>query len=326
MAKRDYYDVLGVPRSASEKDIRQAYRKLARQYHPDLNPNDKQAEAKFKEIGQAYEVLSDEDKRKGYDRWGHDFERIEQARKAGAGSGTAGGSTGGFRSGPFTWSTGASAGGGFSGFGGGGFGGFGGTGTSADDDFLSDLLGRMRGGGRSGPARGEDYDHPVSLTLEEAFAGATRLIQITPINGVPQTIEAKIPAGVADGQRVRIAGKGGPGIGGGAPGDLFLVVSVRPHPRFSRDGDDLTVPVDVPLYTAVLGGEVLVPTLKGSRLALRIGPETENGQRIRLSGQGMPKSTGTRGDLYAEVRIVMPKGLTDRERELFRELAALRTS
>jgi DnaJ-class molecular chaperone len=330
MAKRDYYDVLGVPRSASEKEIRQAYRKLARQYHPDLNPNNKQAEAKFKEIGQAYEVLSDDDKRKSYDRWGHDFEKIEQARKAGAGSGTASGS-GGFRSGPFTWSTGGSTGsGGFSGFGGasGGFGGFGGAGagTTADDDFLSDLLGRMRGGGRSGPARGEDYDHPVSLTLEEAFAGATRLIQITPVNGAPQTIEAKIPAGVADGQRVRIAGKGGPGIGGGAPGDLFLVVTVRPHPRFTRDGHDLTVPVDVPLYTAVLGGEVLVPTLKGSRLALRIGPETENGQRIRLSGQGMPTSTGTRGDLYAEVRIVMPTKLSDRERELFQELAALRTS
>jgi DnaJ-class molecular chaperone len=332
MAKRDYYDVLGVPRSASEKDIRQAYRKLARQYHPDLNPNDKQAEAKFKEIGQAYEVLSDVEKRKGYDRWGHDFEKIEQARKAGAGS--AGSSTGSSY-GPFTWTNtgGGSSGGGFtgfggSGFGGGGFGGFGGAGTgnATDDDFLSDLLGRMRGGGRAGPAKGEDYDHPVSLTLEEAFAGTTRLIQITPVNGSPQTIEAKIPAGVADGQRVRIAGKGGPGLGGGAPGDLFLVITVRPHPRFTREGDDLTVPVDVPLYTAILGGEVLVPTLKGSRLALRIGPETENGQRIRLSGQGMPRSTGTRGDLYAEVRIVMPTHLNDRERELFQELASLRAS
>jgi len=304
MAKRDYYDVLGVPRSASEKDIRQAYRKLARQFHPDLNPNNKQAETKFKEIGQAYEVLSDTDKRKSYDRWGHDFEKIEQARKAGAGSGASGAGASG--SGPFTWTSSGGSGFGGSGFGGGGFGGFGGAGagTSTDDDFLSDLLGRMRGGvGRNGPARGEDYDHPVSLTLEEAFAGATRLIQITPASGVPQTIEAKIPAGVSDGQRVRIGGKGGPGISGGAAGDLYLVISVRPHPRFTREGDDLTVPVEVPLYTAVLGGEVLVPTLKGSRLALRIGPETENGQRIRLAGQGMPKSTGTRGDLYAEVRI-----------------------
>jgi molecular chaperone DnaJ/curved DNA-binding protein len=320
MARRDYYDVLGVSRSASEKEIRQAYRKLARQYHPDLNPNDKQAEAKFKEIGQAYEVLSDADKRKLYDRWGPDFEKYEQARKAGAaaGAGAPGGGAGPFGSGGFTWTTGT-----------GGFGG--GSSTSFDDDFLSSLFEKMGGmgrgaGRRGGPERGEDYDHPTTLNLEEAFTGTTRRIQITPASGPPQTIEAKIPAGVSDGQRVRIAGKGGPGINGGQPGDLYLVISVRPHPRFTRDGDDLTVPVDVPLYTAMLGGEVLVPTLKGSRLALRIGPETENGQRIRLAGQGMPKPGGGNGDLYAEVRIVTPKGLNERERELFQELAAQRAS
>ena len=322
MARRDYYDVLGVPRSAAEKEIRQAYRKLARQYHPDLNPNDKQAETKFKEIGQAYEVLSDPEKRKLYDRWGPDFEKYEQARKAGAGAGASGGGAGPFGgSGPFTWTSGT-----------GGFSGAGGTTGTIDDENLGSLfdqiLGGMGRGGsrRAGPQRGEDYDHPTSLTLEEAFTGATRLIQITPASGVPLTIEAKIPPGVMDGQRVRIAGKGGPGIGGGAPGDLYLVISVRPHPRFRRDGGDLTVPVDVPLYTAVLGGEVLVPTLKGSRLALRIGPETENGQRIRLAGQGMPTTGGGRGDLYAEVRIVMPTSLNERERELFQELAALRAS
>jgi DnaJ-class molecular chaperone len=323
MAVRDYYDVLGVPRSASEKEIRQSYRKLARQYHPDLNPNDKQAEAKFKEIGQAYEVLSDGEKRKLYDRWGPDFEKYEQARKAGASAGaSARGSgpfgSGPFGSGPFTWTSGS--------------GGFGGSTSTIDDENLGSLfdsiLGGMgRGAGRrSGPQRGEDYDHPTSLTLEEAFSGTTRLIQITPASGEPQTIEAKIPAGVSDGQRVRIAGKGGPGIGGGAPGDLYLVISIRPHPRFTREGNDVTVPVDVPLYTAMLGGEVLVPTLKGTRLALRIGSETENGQRIRLAGQGMPTTGGGRGDLYAEVRIVTPKGLNDRERELFQELAALRSS
>jgi DnaJ-class molecular chaperone len=325
MAKRDYYDVLGVPRSASEKDIRQAYRKLARQYHPDLNPNDKQAETRFKEIGQAYEVLSDAEKRKSYDRWGHDFEKIEQARKAGAGTGAPGSSgpfgAGGYSSGPYTWTNT----GGSSGFGGGS------TGTIDDEglgSLFDQILGGMGRGGarRGGPAKGEDYDHPVSLSLEEAFNGTTRLIQITPASGVPQTIEAKIPPGVADGQRVRIAGKGGPGIGGGTAGDLYLLVSIKPHPRFVRDGDDLTVTVDVPLYTAVLGGEVLVPTVKGSRLALRIGPETEGGQRIRLAGQGMPKAGGARGDLYAEVRIVIPSKLSDRERELFEELAALRAS
>ena len=320
MATRDYYDVLGVSRSAAEKEIRQAYRKLARQYHPDLNPNDKQAEAKFKEIGQAYEVLSDPDKRKLYDRWGPDFEKYEQARKAGAGAGASAsyGGSGPSGSGPFTWTTGS--------------GGFSGTTGTIDDENLGSLFDQILGGmgrgagRRGGPQRGEDYDHPTSLTLEEAFAGTTRLIQITPASGALQTIEAKIPAGGADGQRVRIAGKGGPGINGGPPGDLYLVISVRPHPRFVREGDDLRVPVDIPLYTAVLGGEVLVPTLKGSRLALRIGPETENGQRIRLAGQGMPKSGGGQGDLYAEVRIVTPKGLNERERELFQELAALRAS
>lgn len=317
MARRDYYDVLGVSRSATEKDIRQAYRKLARQYHPDLNPNNKEAETKFKEIGQAYEVLGEAEKRKLYDRWGHDFEKIEQARKSGATTGASAGGAGPFGSGPFTWTTttgGRSAGG-----------------STVDDDMLGGLfdqiLGGMgRGGGRrsAGQMRGEDYDHAVSLTLEEANSGATRLIQITPAGGPPQTIEAKIPAGVSDGARVRIAGKGGLGIGGGAPGDLYLVVSLRQHPRFARSGDDLTVQVDVPLYTAILGGEVLVPTLTGGRLALKIGPETENGQRIRLAGQGMNKMGGGRGDLYAEVKIAMPRGLTDRERELFTELAALR--
>ncbi|MFN8632599.1 MAG: J domain-containing protein [Chloroflexota bacterium] len=324
MARRDYYVVLGVPRSASEKEIRQAYRKLARQYHPDLNPNDKQAEAQFKEIGQAYEVLSDAEKRKLYDRWGHDFEKIEQARKSGGGFADQA-RAGASRSGPFTWGSGAGGAGGFSGFGGGR-----GNSSTIDDESLGSLfdqiLGGMGGGARRGPTKGEDYDHPVSLTLEEVFTGATRLIQISPVNGAPQTIEVKVPAGVSDGQRVRIAGKGGPGVNGGPPGDLYLVVSVRPHPRFTREGDDLRVSVDVPLYTAMLGGEVLVPTLRGSRLALRIGPETENGQRIRLAGQGLPKGGDARGDLYAEVKVVTPKSLTDRERQLFEELAALRAS
>lgn len=316
MATRNYYDVLGVSKSASEKEIRQAYRKLARQYHPDLNPNDKQAEAKFKEIGQAYEVLSDSEKRPLYDRWGPDFEKYEQARKAGASAGTGAGAG----SGGFTWSTGGSGFGGFSG--GSPFGG--GTGT-IDDDLLGSLFEQIRGGRRAASrSRGEDYDHPVSLTLEEAFTGATRLIQIAPASGPPQTIEVKIPAGVSDGQRVRIAGKGGPGIGGGAAGDLYLVVTVKPHPRFTRTGDDLVAPVDVPLYTAMLGGEVMVPTPKGTRLALKIGAGTQNGQRIRLAGQGMPRTDGSRGDLYAEARVILPTNLNERERTLFQELAALR--
>ena len=321
MARRDYYEILGVARTATEKEIRQAYRKLARKYHPDLHPNDKPAEAKFKEIGEAYAVLSDDDKRKKYDRWGHDWEKIEQAQKAGA---TAGAGAGGspFGGGSYRWSSpgGATV-----------------NDIPVDDELLGGLFDQLFGGSRAGrggrrttvgPRAGEDYDHPIEVSLEEAFAGATRLIQIQGSDGSLQTIEVKIPAGVADGSRVRIAGKGGPGRGGGTAGDLYLVVSVRPHPRFVRDGADLTVGVDVPLYTAVLGGEVHVPTPKGGRLALKLPPETQNGQRFRLGGQGMPRleAPGSRGDLYAEVRVVLPTNLSERERGLFRELASLRGS
>ena len=319
MARRDYYEVLGVSRAATEKEIRQAYRKLARKYHPDLNPNDKQAETRFKEIGEAYDVLSDAEKRQKYDRWGPDWEKIEQAQKAGAGVGF-GGSGGGFGAGPSyrtSWNVG---------------------GNAVDEDMLGGLFDQLfsgaRGGrgSRTGGARlaGEDYEHPTEVTLEEAFSGTTRLIQIQPADGPPRTIEVKIPAGVADGSRIRVAGKGGPGRNGGPPGDLFLVISIAPHPRFTRDGDDLTVAVDVPLYTAILGGEAQVPTPKGTRLALKLPPDTKNGQRFRLAEQGMPRlgsspnGTAGRGDLYAEVRVVLPSGLSDRERALFRELAELR--
>ena len=318
MARRDYYDVLGVQRTATEKEIRQAYRKLARTYHPDLNPNDKQAEAKFKEIGQAYEVLSEPEKRKLYDRWGHDFEKIEQARKAGATAGAGGfdptGFPGGFggASGGYRWTA--------TDFG---------SGTSTvDDEMLGSIFDQILGGGgrrATTRARGEDVDHPTTVTLEEAFNGTMRRIQIAPPDGTPQVIEVKIPAGVTDGSRVRVAGKGSPGRGGGPAGDLYLVVSVRPHPRFTRDGDDLTTVIDVPVYTAALGGEVLVPTLKGTRLALKLAPETQGGQRYRLGGQGMPKlGSDARGDLYAEVRLTLPTELSEREKELFKELATLR--
>ena len=322
MAKRDYYDVLGVARSASEKDIRQAYRKLARKHHPDLNPGDKQAEARFKEISEAHAVLSDADKRKKYDRWGADWERIEQAQKAGAAAGAGfGGAPGGFGGAPggFRWSTGGAAPGGI----------------PVDDELLGGLFdqlfsnaGRGRGGRRTTASlRGEDYEHTTQVTLAEAFTGTTRRIQIEGADGSLQTIEVKVPAGVADGSRVRVAGKGSPGIGGGSPGDLYLVVSIRPDERFAREGDDLITAVDVPLYTAILGGEVHVPTPKGTRLALKLPPGTQNGQRFRLAGQGMPRLSGSgRGDLYAEVRVVLPTKLTERESELFRELAGLRGS
>jgi curved DNA-binding protein len=309
MPKRDYYQVLGVSKSASEKEIRQAYRKLARQYHPDLNPNDKPSETRFKEIGEAYSVLSDADKRKKYDRWGHDWEKIEQAQKAGATAGA------GFGGGGFRWTTESDSSG------------------TIDDEMLGSIFeqvfgGATRGGGfgrRSGRLAGEDYEHPTEVTLEEAYTGATRLIQIQGADGSLQTIEVRVPPGVTTGSRVRVAGKGSPGRGGGPPGDLYLLITVKPHPRFRREGDDLHVTVDVPLYTAVLGGEVHVPTPKGTRLALKLPPESQSGQRFRLAGQGMPRlGASGRGDLYAEVRVMVPTGLTGRERELFGELAGLR--
>jgi len=332
MADKDYYSTLGVNRNASEKEIKQAFRKLARKYHPDVNPGDKSAEEKFKQISAAYEVLSDKDKRKKYDRFGDKWQYADQF------SGTPGGGGGGYQNFDF----GDIFGGGrtytYSSGGGEGF-----------DSLLDELL-RGRGGGRSRPQprRGRDMEHPVEVTLEEAFSGTSRLLSLqdeaicgtchgsgriqnaicSTCRGrgrVPHTkrIEVKIPAGVKTGSRVRIAGKGGEGMGS-AKGDLYLLISVKPHAIFERQGDDLLVAVDVPLTTAVLGGEVSVPTLKG-KLALKIPPETQNGRIFRLAKQGMPElGKDTRGDLKARVNIVLPQKLTDEEKELFRKLQQLR--
>ena len=310
--KRDYYTVLGVSRSATEKDIKTAYRKLARKHHPDVNPGDKKSEAQFKEIGEAYSVLSDPEKRKKYDRWGHDWEKIEQAQAAGANVRGRPGST------SYTWN---SAGGGAPGS----------YNFESEDlgGLFEQLFGRAAGGRtrvRSAPRKGKDLEQPVEIMLEEAFNGTQRTFSIQDSqSGEIRTVEVKIPAGATEGLRVRIAGKGEPGLGGAAAGDLYLIVSVKPHPLFERDGDDLRVKVPTPLYTALLGGEVMVPTPKGSQLALKVPPETPNGQRIRLAGQGMPHLNGSgRGDLFAEVTVQLPKNLTSREKDLFAELARAR--
>ena len=310
--KRDYYTVLGVSRSASEKDIKTAYRKLARKHHPDVNPGDNKSEAQFKEIGEAYSVLSDPEKRKKYDRWGHDWEKIEQAQAAGANFRGRPGST------SYTWN---SAGGGAPGS----------YNFESEDlgGLFEQLFGRAAGGRtrvRSAPRKGKDLEQPVEIMLEEAFNGTQRTFSIQDSqSGEIRTVEVKIPAGATEGLRVRIAGKGEPGLGGAAAGDLYLIVSVKPHPLFERDGDDLRVKVPTPLYTALLGGEVMVPTPKGSQLALKVPPETPNGQRIRLAGQGMPHLNGSgRGDLFAEVTVQLPKNLTSREKDLFAELARAR--
>ena len=309
MAKRDHYQVLGVSRTASDKEIRDAYRKLARKYHPDVNPNDKLGATRFKEVSEAYEVLSDPEKRRKYDRFGHNWQQFEAADKAGANVG----GFGGYRTSP----GGASV----------DFGSAPGAGADFGDLFEQLLGGRRArtGGRRSGPVRGRDVDYGLSVSLEEAFAGTQRTIQVQKPDGSLQALEVKIPAGVTDGSRVRVAGKGGPGLGGGPAGDLYLVIGVLPHPRFRREGEDLHTTVKVPLFEAILGGEAFVPTPKGTRLALRLPPETRNGQRFRLTGQGMPRlASRARGDLYAEIEVQLPTGLSDRERQLFRELAELR--
>ncbi len=319
MAKRDYYDVLGVGRNASEKDIRQAYRKLARKFHPDVNPNDKGTESKFKEIGEAYEVLNDKAKRAKYDRWGHNWQQMEQqeeaARRAGFDPSQFQQAQGGgvnFGGGGFQEASGSAFGGGF-------------------EDILDQILRRSEGRGRgtwrsrtqAQPMRGEDVEYPVEVTLAEAYTGGTRILQLE--NPERRRLEVKIPAGVRDGSRIRIAGEGAPGFGGGPKGDLYLVVTVMPDPHFERKDDDLYTEVSVPVQTLVLGGEAHVPTPKGNKLALRIPPETQNGKQFRLTGQGMPHLQGNgRGHLYAKTRAVLPTNLSPRERELFEELARLR--
>jgi len=308
--KRDYYEVLGVKRDASEKEIRQAYRRLARKFHPDLNPNDTQAEESFKEISSAYEVLSDKEKRAKYDRYGHDFAFAEQAEAARAASGAGGG----FHSRSYDFADLDDLFGG----GGGGFGGF------------EDLF--RRGGRGSGGVRmdasipGQDLEQDVTVSLEEAFAGTTRVISMMTGEGSPRRIEVKIPPGVKEGSRVRVASEGAPSPFGGPKGDLYLIVHVAPHRLFERDADDLTIKLPVPLHVAMLGGEVDVPTLKGTKLKLNVAPETQNGRKIRLRGQGMPHLGGSgNGDLFAEVNVVLPTHLNDEEKKLFQRLAELRT-
>lgn len=302
---RDYYEVLGVPKKATEKEIRAAYRKLARKYHPDLNHGEKSAEAKFKEIQAAYEVLSDTEKRVKYDQFGHAWEHMGQpgpgerwtARQQPQGT-------------PYD-------------FGGGGF--------DVGDVDISDILGKVFGGfggGRTSTQtprrRGRDIEQPIEITLEEAYLGTTRVLTLTSPSLQHRRLEVKIPAGVRDGQKVRVAGEGSAGIGGAPRGDLFLQVSVRSHEMYERKGDDIYTEISVPLTVAMLGGEVQVPTLKG-KVALKIPPESQNGRLIRLAGMGMPiPGNSDRGDMYAKVKVVLPSALSERERELMEELRRLR--
>ncbi len=323
------YATLGVKRDASAKEVRSAYRKLARKYHPDVNPGDKSGDARFKEINSAYEVLSDADKRKKYDKYGDRWEyadQIEEAQRE--------------RGGRFAGANGGRGGGGQF--------------RVEDLNDLGDLggifgsmFGRGGAGTRTMSRRGADVQQPVEITLEEAFHGTTRMLEMTGLEACPtcggtgeiagatchtcggygelqrpRRLEVKIPAGVTSGSKVRMAHEGQPGMGGGVKGDLLLAISVRPHPRFERKGDDLSEDADVPLTVAVLGGEVEVPTLTG-KVMLKIPELTQNGRAFKLSGLGMPRlGKEGRGDLHARVRVQLPAELDEDQRRIFEELHA----
>ena len=312
----DLYQVLGVDRSASAKENSSAYRQLARKYHPDVAGDDAAAETRFKEINAAHDVLGDPDKRAAYDKWGDQWEhaeQLEEMQRQGAFRGAPGGGTGGFR---FDFGDA------------GGFSGFGGFNPSEfEGGGLGDIFGGIFGGQSSGPARGRDVEHLLTVSLTEAFHGAARTIQTQRgSDDGPRLgrIEVKIPPGAATGTRVKVAGKGRPGPRGGPPGDLLLAITVADDPLFERRGDDLRSELDVPIATAALGGEAMVPTITG-QVALRIPAGTQNGRVFRLGGQGMPrlKRPSERGDLLVAARLRMPRQLTERHLELFRRLREL---
>ncbi len=337
MDYKDYYKILNIPRGASADEIKKAFRKLARKYHPDVNPGDKKAEAKFKEINEAYEVLADPEKRRKYDTLGPNWQEQfgpppgYSTRRSPYGFGGRGSSS------AFDFDVG-------------------GTGFS---DFFETLFGRagMAGGMRGGGVRedmrrraGDNIEQPVEVTLQEAYAGATRTFNVqsteicatckgtgevagntcTACQGqgvIPKSkrIQVKINAGVDNGSKIRVAGEGQPGIGGGPRGDLILVISLKPDPVFERKGDDLYVDIEVELVKAMLGGQAPLTMPDGKKLVLTIPPETQNGRTIRLVGKGMPHLRGEgKGNLHARVKVLLPMHLSHEERQLFEKLARSR--
>lgn len=306
-SQRDYYEVLGVSRSATQEEIKKAYRKLARLYHPDLHTGARKAEMerKFKELNEAHEVLGNPETRKKYDRYGHrwqEAEAFEKARQqASAGFG------GWQRAEPFT----------------------------ADEGFdFSDLFENLFGGGaragsafRSAATPGRDLETEARLTLREVLTGTTRRVEVTEPAGpngrtVSRMIDVRIPAGVQDGTRVRVPGKGGPGRGGGRHGDLYLRVHIEPHPVFRREGTDLHVTLPLWPWEAALGAEVVAPTLEDP-VRVRVPAGSQAGSKLRLKGKGLPTAAGGRGDLFYTLQIVMPSTVADEERRLYEQLSRL---
>jgi curved DNA-binding protein len=301
--RRDFYEVLGLRRDASAEEIQRAYRKLARTYHPDVNKSP-EAEEKFKEVSEAYDVLSDPDLRKRYDAFGPDFRRVPEGAD------------------PQTW---ARAGAGAPGPGRPGDKrvrvDFGDGGLDIDDLFESMFGGRGRG--RWGPISGADQEVELPLTVEDAYTGVHRWLAVSGPDG-SRSIEVTIPPGVTDGQRIRLAGQGGQGTGGAGAGDLYLVVRILPHPRYRVEGRDMYVELPLAPWEAALGASVAFDT-PGGEAKVRVPAGTSSGRRLRLRGRGMPNPGGRNGDLYAEVRIMVPSQLSEDERRLFEELAATST-
>jgi curved DNA-binding protein len=322
MEFKDYYQTLGLGKTASGKEIKQAYRKLARKFHPDVNPGDKAAESRFKEINEAYEVLGDPEKRKKYDELGANWRQYEQAQQAGHSP-----------FGDLRWDAGQGQAGGYRTINEeelrGMFGG-----ENPFSDFFQAFFGgggggrpeaRRGRGSRTARARsGRDIDEEIELSLEEAMQGTMRRLSIKQ-EGHTRTVDVRIPAGVNDGSRVRVPGEGEHGASGGRAGDLYLRIRLRPDPRFERRGRDLHTQVAVPLTTAVLGGEADVPVVGERPLRLKIPPTTQNGQVFRLKGHGMPAvgAPADRGDLYATVNVTLPRQLSPEQRRHYEELAKL---
>lgn len=312
---QDYYKTLGVERAATAKEIKSAYRKLARKYHPDVNSGDAAAEAKFKQITEAHEVLRDPEKRRRYDEVGEhwqDYEAWERAGKPRGGNPFATSGGGGnqqFQSSSMSAEEMEQL-----------FGGNGGFSDFFQDIFGAPVAGSPRGRPRARPQRGSDVEGDTNITLEEAYTGTTRTIELSGGRGV-RRVEVRIPQGVADGARVRASGQGADGRAGGAAGDLYIRIHVLSHPRFTRDGDTLRVAVPVPLDVALIGGSIDVPTVRGRSVSLTVPAETQNGARLRLRGLGMPGVRGeAAGDLIAEVKVQLPLPLTERTREIAADL------
>jgi curved DNA-binding protein len=301
---KDYYKTLGVAKNASLKEIKSAYRKLARQWHPDVNPTKKkEAEEKFKDISEAYEVLSDPEKRKTYDTLGSDWQQRARDFQGGVRYGAPPGD-GGIQ---------------FD---------FGDLGEGGFSEFFQSIFGGMgRGGGGFATQtrrsrRGQDVESEIELSLRDAYAGGKRHLTLS--NG--KSLEVTIPAGVRDGQRIRLSGQGGAGGGGGQSGDLYLLVHLTPDTTFTRQGDDLHEEHRASIYTLVLGGEITVPTMTG-RIKVKVPAGSQNGRTLRIPGKGMPKLRGGGfGDLYVKLVAHVPTHLSERERELFQQLADLQKS